>query len=135
MSVYGDLLAYFPELIKIHQIFSMKPKVGGGYEERVPIRKIRAAFIREGQSKMKMQGEARVANEAGVLYCFDHVDRGILDQGTYFEDDGQIMLIMNDQTFAREGGFSAYGVQLVAGLTDKQVENKQVTTNIIGDYQ
>jgi hypothetical protein len=134
MATYGEMLSMFPELILEYKIFSMKPKIGGGYEKRVPIRNIRGAFIREGQSKMKIQGEARVANEAGVFYCFDSIPAGILEQGSYFEDDGQIMLIMNDQTFAREGGFSAYGVQLVAGLTDKQVENKQVTENIIADY-
>jgi len=134
MSIYGDVLAMFPELIQVYTMFSMRPKVGGGYEPRVPLFNINGVFIREGQSKMKIQGESRVTNEAGKFYCFEFIPQGQVEQGTYFEDSGEIMQIVDDATFAREGGFGAYGVQLVQGLTDKQVENKQVSKNVVADY-
>ena len=34
MSTYGDILAVFPELLQEYDIFTMVPRVGGGYEHR-----------------------------------------------------------------------------------------------------
>ena len=134
MSYYGDLLSAFPELLKEYQIFTMEPIAGGGYRNRTNLYKKRGAFIKGARSQASIQGESRVTNEAGVFYCYELKPGQRTPQGVYFEEDGQIFIIHDDQTFAREAGFAAYGCQLVQGSTDKQVENLNVETRTITDY-
>lgn len=132
--VYGDMLAAFPELMNQIAIFSMKPKVGGGYEPRVHLFYVRGAFIRGMKNREKIQGENRVANQSGMLICFDHIPQGAVQQGCYFEDAGEVFQAVDDQQYAREGGFSVYSGQLVQGLTDQQHENPATENIVISDY-
>jgi len=134
MSVYGDMLSVFPELMKEFQIFSMEPAVGGGYSNRTPLFKKEGCFIKSSRSHAGIQGEARVTNEAGIFYCKEFSVSERVSQGVYFEEDNQIFVIIDDQTFLQEAGFAAYGCQLVQGLTDKQVENFEVETRTISDF-
>jgi len=134
MSTYGDVLSAFPELLKKFQIFSMAPRTGGGYYERVPLFKKTGCFIKGAKSHAAIAGEARVTNEAGIFYCYENKTAERVKQGMYFEEESQIFMIVDDQTFAREAGFGAYTCQLVQGSTDRQVENLKVESRIIEDY-
>ena len=134
MSTYGDMLSAFPEVIKEYQFFSMKPKTGGGYLNRVNLNVKTGAFIRGAKSYMSIQGEGRAANETGVFYCYENKTSELVRQGTYFEDEGQLFVITDDQTFAKEAGFGAYSCQLVQGPTDEQVENLNVEQRVITDF-
>jgi len=134
MSVYGDLLSAFPELIRRYQIFTMEPNPGGGYRERVPLFIKKGAFIKGMRSPSAIFGEARVTNEAGIFICYELKAAEKIEQAMYFEDGGQIFIINDDQTFIREAGFAAYGCQIVQGNTDTQVENLNVETRTITDY-
>ena len=134
MAIYGDMLAAFPELLQDFQLFTMKPLAGGGYTGRTNLTTRVGAFIKGSRSPMKIQGEARVTNEAGVFYCYELVPEDLLGQGIYFEFNNEIFVINDDQTFAREAGFAVYGCQVVQGVTDKQVENLNVESRTISDY-
>lgn len=134
MSTYGDLLAAFPELVKVYQIFTLEPLPGGGYRNRTPLFKKRGAFIKGARSHAAITGEARITNEAGVFYCFELKANERTPQGVYFEENNQIFVINDDQVYAKEAGFAAYGCQLVQGSTDTQVENMEVETRTIGDF-
>lgn len=134
MSIYGDVLAVFPELLQEYQIFSMTPLAGGGYHNRINLFKKTGAFIKGARSRMAIAGEARVTNEQGVFYCYENIPGEEIRQGTYFEDGGQIFVLIDDQTFAKEAGYGAYSAQLVQGITDQQVENQNVTSRTISDY-
>ena len=134
MSYYGDLLSAFPELLKEYQIFTMEPLAGGGYRNRTNLFKKRGAFIKGAKSSTGIQGEARVTNETGVFYCYELKASQRTPQGVYFEEDNQIFVIIDDQVYAREAGFGAYGCQLVQGVTDRQVENMNVENSTIEDY-
>ena len=134
MAVYGDMLAAFPELLQDFQLFTMKPLTGGGYAPRVPLTTRVGAFIKGSRSPMKIQGEVRVTNEAGVFYCYELVPDDLLGQGVYFEVNGEIFVINDDQTYSREAGFAVYGCQVAQGNTDTQVENLNVATRTIMDY-
>lgn len=135
MSVYGNVLAAFPELFKVHQIFSMEPAVGGGYTNRTNIAKRVGAFIRDGRDKMGIHGEARVKNEAGIFFCYEFTPADRIPQGVYFELDGQLFVFAADQTYSSEGGFAAYSCQLVSGNTDQQIENPETEDKVISDFQ
>lgn len=134
MSTYGDMLSAFPELLREYQIFTMSPRAGGGYQPRVPLYKKVGAFVLGARSQASIQGEARITNEAGVFYCYELKESERTPQGVYFEDEGKIFVIIDDQLFAKEGGFAAYSCQLVQGSTDTQVENMNVETRTISDY-
>ena len=134
MSVYGDMLAAFPELLQDFQLFTMKPLAGGGYTARTPLTTRVGAFIKGSRSPMKIQGESRVINEAGVFYCYEFFSDNTLKEGIYFEVDNEIFVINDNQTYSREAGFAVYGCQVVQGVTDKQVENLKVETRTIEDY-
>ena len=135
MAIYGDVLAAFPELLREYQIFTMDPITGAaGYANRKPLCKRTGTFVKGAKSQMKIQGEARVTNETGVFYCYEFNPIELVAQGTYFEEDGQIFVFKDDQVFAKEAGFGAYGCQLVQGNTDKQVENTNVTARTVSDY-
>lgn len=134
MSYYGDLLSAFPELLKEYQIFTMEPIAGGGYRNRTNLFKRTGAFIRGAKSAASIQGEARVINEAGIFYCKELKPTDRTPQGVYFEEDNQIFIIHDDQTFSKEAGFAVYGCQIVQGSTDRQVENLNVETRTIEDY-
>lgn len=134
MSYYGDLLSAFPEIIKSYSIFTMEPLAGGGYHNRTFLYKRKGAFIKGARSQAAIHGEARVTNEAGLFFCYALKEADIVPQGVYFEEDGQIFLINDDQIFSREAGFAVYGCQLVQGSTDTQVENMETETRTIMDY-
>jgi len=134
MAIYGDLLSAFPELLKPFQIFTMDPIAGGGYTNRTALFKKTGAFIKGSRSPMGIQGESRVPNEAGVFYCFAIKASERISHGMYFEEEDQIFVIADDQVYEQEGGFAAYGCQLVAGVTDRQVENLNVEKTTISDY-
>ena len=134
MSYYGDLLSMFPELLKEYQLFTMEPIAGGGYRNRTNLYRKTGVFIKGAKSSAAIQGESRLTNEAGVFYCYELKEDQRTPQGVYFEDNNQIFIINDDQVFAKEAGFAAYGCQLVQGPTDKQVENLKVEQRVITDY-
>jgi hypothetical protein len=134
MSVYGDLLAAFPELIQEHQFFTMTPRTGGGYYNKTNLYKKEGAFIRARKSKSAVQGEARVINETGVFYCYENSPYELVRQGDYFEVDGEVLTIVDSQVYNKEGGFGVYTCQLVQGGTYTQTEDLKVETRTIGDY-
>jgi len=134
MSAYGEMLSAFPELLKEYQFFTMEPLAGGGYDNRQMLFVKTGSFLKGARSHTAIQGEARTTNEAGVFYCYEIKNSELVKQGTYFEDGNQIFMINDDQIFAKEAGFGAYGCQLVQGPTDKQVENLNVESRTIGDY-
>ena len=134
MSYYGDLLSAFPEMMKEYQIFTMTPRAGGGYTNRTNLYKKTGAFIKGAKSTAAIQGEARVTNEAGVFFCYEFIPSERTPQGVYFEEDGEIFIIKDDQIFSKEAGFAAYGCQVVQGSTDTQTENLKVESRTIEDF-
>ena len=134
MSTYGDILAVFPELLQEYDIFTMVPRVGGGYEHRKSLCKREGFFIKSTRTRMQITGESRVSSKAGVFYCLEPVPADLVRQGTYFEEDNQIFVFSDEEVFAKEAGFGAYGCQLVEGNTDQQVENKTIEKRTIMDY-
>ena len=134
MSVYGDILSAFPELLQEFQLFTMRPVAGSSYRNRVPVLIRTGAFIRGSKSRMSIGGEMRLTNEQGTFYCYDNIPDEPIEQGLYFEDGNQIFLLIDDQTFAKEAGFAAFTCQLVKGNTDQQVENLNVEKRTITDY-
>jgi len=54
------------------------------------------------------------------------VQGGSIDQGDFVEVGGKIFVVIEDDSFVKEGGFTKCPMQRVAGLTDQQHTNPKV---------
>jgi hypothetical protein len=122
MPVYGDQLAFFPELLAKHAVFSMAPRIGGGYGPRVNKRSVVGYFSWIRGGNMGIEGENRTENQQATFWAVDYSGgKGQIRQGEYMEEDGELFVFKHDDGFSREGGFLVYNLQLVAGPTDREV--------------
>ena len=134
-GVYGDQLASFPELMKRYKVFTMRPKAGGGFEERVTFKERMIAYLtRDTGGHAGIPDDTFVEGQQAKFFVFDRIPKGTIRQGLYVEDDGELFKFVQDNSFAREGGFIVHRLEIVTGPTDQQVQNVQVEENIVNAY-
>lgn len=132
MAVYGDQLAFFPELFVDYEVFDMAAKTGGGYGPRTNKRTVSGVFQWIPGGKMGIEGENRQENEDATFWVSqdDAADKKVR-QGSYVEvPDQGVFLFHHDDNFAREGAFVKCDLKLAAGLTDRQVRNPHVDLGV-----
>jgi hypothetical protein len=115
-SVYGDMLAFFPELIEDHTTFTMSPVVVGGYGPRQNIRGARGIlqYIKAGDVSF-IEGLA-AETEYPVFWT-----RVILDKDAYVEEkDGTMYKRTKSNQWKKIGGFNMYVLEMVIGVNGKQ---------------
>jgi hypothetical protein len=132
-GIYGDMLAVFPELVATYTIFAMDARPGGGYGERYNFRQADGIFRRTPGGKMGIVSENRVENEVGSFWTYED-EAAKFVQGTYFEDDGDILVLMKDNNYVREGGYAKFTVALVPSVTDRQVSDTAVIDRALGAF-
>jgi hypothetical protein len=137
MGVYGDQLAAFPELMEDHTVFKMSARIGGGYGGRYDIRAIAGYWSWRKSGKMGIEGDLRTQNHQAVLWAQDDAlsGRPLISQNDYVEKDGDVYLVIEDDEFTREGGFTKCLMQKVAGPGDRQMTNTKVDEAIRKDYE
>lgn len=133
-GTYGDMLAFFPELITPYKIYSMKAKVGAGYEPRHPILDVCGHIFRSTGGKESITSKLRTENQQAQFFTPDNIPAGLIKQGAYIVDDGELYTFVKDNNFAREGTFAVLDLQLVEGSTDVQVPHTKVNLGQ-GSYQ
>jgi len=133
-GVYGDLLTSFPELLRSYTVFSMSPLVGGGFTPRTPYKTMRAYLSRDTGGDAAAPDGTFVEGQQAIFYCFDEIPNSTIRQGMYVEDSGELFKFLQDNNFAREGGFAVHKLVIVAGPTDQQVPNMQVEERILNAY-
>ena len=114
----------------------MKPRAGGGFEGRYGLRKVDGYWSWRKQSKMDEEGGLRTLNYQATFWVrsFYLGKRVLVGQNDYVEVDGKIFVVIDDQNFSKEGGFSKCLMQRLEGPTDKQVTNRRVDGAIAADY-
>jgi hypothetical protein len=121
VSVYGDQLAVFPELLEEHVVFKMDPKIGGGYGPRRDERTVVGYFSWISGGRMEVEGDLRTESQNATLWVMDDSGgKGLIEQGDFIENDGCLFVVNHDDSYSREGGFVVYTLQLVPAFTDKQ---------------
>jgi len=126
-AIYGDQLAFFPELLEEYTVFKMKPGMSAFYGERYNERTVTAYFSYIRGGNMGIEGENRVENQNATMWIEDESGgTGIVKEGDYVEVEGSIFLFNHDDGFSREGSFLVYTLQLVTAFTDKQVRDEEV---------
>jgi len=135
-DISGDMLLAFPELLKIYEVFKMRPRVGAGYGERYGNIKVEGYWSERKQSKMDVEGDLRTPNYQATFWVRDRL-RGepvVMEENYCLERKGKIFVVMDGQDFTVEGGFYKCLMQKLEGPTDQQVRNTNVDKAIRGDY-
>lgn len=135
-GVYGTQLAFFPELFSFHDVLVFDKVVPGGLtNERVALKEVWSYLSRRDGGKEGIVSNSRTDNQEATFYAEgDGVPRGMIEQGMYVRDDGELYTFVKDQGYALEGNFHSYKLQLVVGPTDKQQPRKGVNLGL-GEYK
>ena len=130
---YGEMLQFFPEMIEDFELFKMKALLGGGYGPRYDIRKVRGYWSWRKHSELSVEGDLRASSERATFWVKDDGSYRI-QQGDYTEVNQEIFVVMDEDNFVREGGFTRVLMRELAGPTDQQVVNTKVDEVVINDY-
>jgi hypothetical protein len=135
-GVYGDMLAAFSELLDTYEVFKMKPRVGGGYEERYGKRKVKGYWSQRKTGKTGIEGDSRVPNHKVTFWVQDRFigKKVVIEENDHVEVEGKIFVVVMDDNFTKEGGFYKCLMQVVPTVTDQQVTNINVDKAIRSDY-
>lgn len=130
--VYGSQLAFFTELFEFRDILTFDQRIPGGLTgEKIALTEVWSYLSRKDGGKEGIVSSARTDNQEATLYVDgDEIPRGIVEQGMYVRDDGELYTFVKDNGYSLEGGFHAYRLQLVVGPTDKQVPRSHVNLGV-----
>ena len=132
--VYGDTLAFFPELMEPYTVYRMKALPGGaGYGERTNERQVDGVVQWAPGGKMGIMGGNREPNAVGSFW-FNIDDDGDIIQGEFIDAGRRgTFILTNDKSYAQTGGYMKMIMNIVPALTDRQTTNQKVTPQ--NDYQ
>ena len=130
MSVYGDMLLYWPEQRRSLVVFDMKPKINGGWDKVV-----------DQQGKLITQTITGVYQNTGGNQTVDangnlvHKKQlelwtetsGLADKFTTYENS--IYRLTSDNQWESEGGFFRYTLEKVVGNNGTESDNATWNTS------
>lgn len=130
MSVYGDMLLYWPEQRRSLVVFDMKPKINGGWDKVV-----------DQQGKLITQTITGVYQNTGGDQTVDangnlvHKKQlelwtetsGLADKFTTYENS--IYRLTSDNQWESEGGFFRYTLEKVVGNNGTESDNATWNTS------
>src|SRR5690606_35086748 len=103
--IYGNMLGFFPELMKRYQIFYMRPKVGAGYDERVPYRTVTGYFLHSGADPYKVVSGLLTENDVAQFFVRQRFPEKDIRQGLFVEVDELLYRFKQDDgSFTIEAG-------------------------------
>ena len=123
MGVYGDMLAYFPELFEKATVFPMMPKTVAGYEPRPVGTVVYGVFQFRTKNNLDAENMTLVETHAAEFWT-----EAVLEEGLFLvrELDGLIYRITRDNNWDFSGSYHKYLVDTVAGNTDTQTPDSDV---------
>lgn len=124
-AVYGDMLAFFPELIKRFVIYEKSPTLIAGHTDKLNIRETSGIlqFCKAGD--VVINGNTLNDVDAPLIWS-----RSEIGMNTYIEADGTEYRRTKNNKFVREGGFYIYVLESVVGNTDTQTPELNVNLGI-----
>lgn len=115
-GVYGDMLAFFPELMLTYTTFTMRPKAVGGFEARENLSSARGIIQYMKAGDLNFEGETLADTEYPVFWT-----RVTLPKDSYIEDeDGTLYKRTKNNDWRRLGAFNSYTLELVVGVDGRQ---------------
>lgn len=121
MAVYGDQLAFFPELFQMFDNYSLKPLAVAGKHERVFIQKVRGIKQDMKAGELDVEGDTLNATSVPTFWT-----RTPLKRGTYLVDPAfpdELYIVNKENNFKFQGNFIVYILENQVASTDKQETN------------
>jgi hypothetical protein len=133
-GIYGDMLAAFPELISVYEVFDMEALPGGGYGARHDRRLVEGIFRPVPGGKLGIVGENRQPNQVGTFWVYDEEARKV-NEGSFLQVRRKIYLLTKDNDYLREGGYVQFAAAIVPGPTDQQRPDNLAIEKAVDGYQ
>ena len=133
MSVYGDMLLYWPEQRRSLVVFDMTPKINGGWNKVVDqsgnliTQTITGVYQNTGGDQTVDSNGNLVHKKSLELWT---ETKGLDDKFTTYE--GSIYRLKADNQWESEGGFYRYTLEKVVGNNGTESDN--ATWNTSGNF-
>ena len=133
MSVYGDMLLYWPEQRRALTVFDMTPKINGGWQ---PVLDQNGDLIETAITGVyqNTSGDSTVDSNGNLVHKKSlelwTETRGLEDKFTTYE--GNIYRLKADNQWESEGGFYRYTLEKVVGNNGTESDN--ATWNTSGNF-
>lgn len=130
MSVYGDMLLYFPEQRRALTIFDMRPKINGGWDKVVDqqgkliTQTITGVYQNTGGDQTVDANGNLVHKKSLELWT---ETEGLDDKFTTYENS--IYRLKGDNQWESEGGFYRYTLEKVVGNNGTESDNATWNTS------
>lgn len=125
-AIYGDMLAFFPELIRKIVLYEKQPTTIAGhfFKENVRVSSGVIQFCKAGD--IVVNGQVLNDTDCPVLWT-----RSMLAMNTYVQDSDLIEYRRTkDNAYAVEGGFNVYILEKVTGNTDTNTRDTSVDLGV-----
>lgn len=124
-KVYGDMLAFFPELIRVIILYEKSPTIIAGHTDKLNLRPSSGVveFCKAGD--VIVNGNTLNDVDAPILWT-----RSVISMQTYIEIEEVEYRRTKNNAFAREGDFNVYVLNTVVGNTDTQTKDPLVDLGV-----
>ncbi len=122
MSVYGEHLAFFPELMEEYNLFTLSQSVSGDYGLREDYMTITGYFTRNKKELAGFPDSTFDMAQDAYLYTYTQLSAGIVSSGVYVEVNNEIYKFVYAEVYSNEGGFSEYRMRRLEGPTDQNTK-------------
>lgn len=131
MPVYGDMLAFFPELRRAFKTYVLPPDVVAGYqptneEDKIIIYGI-LQFVKAGS--LAEEGDTLSDRDVPVFWSRTPVKNGVCIEDVEF---GKIVQyrVVKPASWRLEGAFHVYVLETLVGVTTSQVQSADVKLGV-----
>lgn len=114
--IYGDMLAFFPELFRRFDYFLMQPEPVSSYGKRTDERKITGVFQYAKKGELKREEETLADVNVPTLWTREKLT---VTHG-FIQKEDELYKIVNPADWLFEGGFNVYILETVIGDSDIQ---------------
>lgn len=122
MSVYGDTLAFFPELYRPITFFTMKPNLVAGYENRAGETHVNVIHMPMKPKDIGYEGGTLSYKMVKTVWTEVKLRNDTFAR--VGEEDYRCVNVANPWGY--EGNFNIYVLESLRGNTDKQEQNENV---------
>lgn len=109
-GIYGDMLLYFPEQRRSITVYSMTPKMNGGWD-RIHDDAVVTGIWQHTRPKQIKDSNGNLVETSGLEFWSE---TGGLN-GRFTDLDGAVFRLQSKQDWAHEGGFYRYSLDKVVG--------------------
>ena len=133
MSVYGDMLLYWPEQRRSLVIFEMRPKINGGWEQVVDqegklITQTITGVYQNTSGDSTVDSNGNLVHKKSLELWTE--TKGLEDKFTTYENS--IYRLKADTQWESEGGFYRYTLEKVVGNNGTESDN--AAWNLSGNF-